>query len=84
MFISAPCANCAIKVRSWPGFGRLLIDFESRVVVVFGFSRLSSPCRASTVTVCELEETCKEKLNEIVRPTGTIVGCDFCAANPSA
>ena len=49
----------AIKVRSWPGLGRLLIDFESRVVVVFGFSRLSNPCRASTVTVCELEDTCK-------------------------
>ena len=61
-----------------------MIDFESSVVVVFGLSRLSSPCRASTVTVCELDDTCNVKFRETVRPTGTTVGRDLCAAKPSA
>ena len=51
VFISAPCANWAAQVRSSPGLGRDLIVFASIVVVVFGLSRLSSPCCAVTSTV---------------------------------
>ena len=48
--------------------------FDSMVVVVFGFSRVSSVCWAVTSTVCEAAETARLKFSVAVRPTSTAIG----------
>jgi hypothetical protein len=82
VFIKAPCANCARQVRSWPGLGRFLIAIESMVVVVFGLSRLKSPCCADTSTVWLEDSGWSEKFRATFRPTSTGVSSDVAAANP--
>jgi hypothetical protein len=82
VFISAPCANWAKKVRSCPGLGRFLIVFESRVVVVFGLSRLRRPSFAFTSTVWLEVAVWSEKFRATLRPTSTGVGVEAAAAKP--